>query len=231
MWVFGQRLPAMGSTVAIAARVVPPRWLPMKYAIELLERRLCHSGFLNLARYRLRHSLYGGGWSRVIERERVEYLNAAAVLLYDPLRDQVVMVEQFRVGALELGQGAWLVEPAGGVVDPGCDPAEVALREAREETGCDAWGIEPIASFHVSPGVSAQRLHLFCACTDASRAGGVHGVPGEGEDIRVLVLDACHAIAQIGATRLDTMPAIIALQWLALNRQRLRTRRGPSPSA
>ncbi len=196
--------------------------LRMKYAIELVERQSCHSGFLTLARYRLRHSLYGGGWSAMLERERIEHLNAAAVLLYDPARDQVVMVEQFRIGALELGRAAWLVEPPGGVVDPGCDPAEVALREAREETGCAAWGIEPIASVHVSPGVAAQRLHLFFARTDASQAGGVHGLSREGEDIRVLVLDAGHAIAAIGAGRLDTMPAIITLQWLALNRRRLR---------
>jgi ADP-ribose pyrophosphatase len=195
----------------------------MEYAIELLERRSCHSGFLTLAHYRLRHSLYRGGWSSIIERECVEHMNAAAVLLYDPARDQVVMVEQFRIGALDRGQGAWLVEPAGGVVEPGCDPAKVALREALEETGCVAWGIEPIASFHVSPGVTAQRLHLFCACIDASQAGGVHGIAGEGEDIRVLVLDADHAIAGIGTGRLDTMTAIMALQWLALHRKRLRS--------
>ena len=203
----------------------------MRYAIELLERQLCHSGFLTLARYRLRHSLYRGGWSAVVERERIENLNAAAVLLYDPARDQVVMVEQFRIGALELGLGAWLVEPPGGIVEPGCDPAEVALREAREETGCAAWGIEPIASFHVSPGVAAQRLHLFCARIDASQAVGVNGVSGEDEDIRVLVFDAVHAIASIGAGRLDTMPVIIVLQWLALNRQRLRAGADPSPTA
>jgi len=193
----------------------------MRYAIELVERRLCHSGFLTLARYRLRHSLYRGGWSAFLERERIEHLNAAAVLLYDPARDQVVMVEQFRIGALELGQGAWLVEPPGGVVEPGGDPPEVALREAKEETECAAWGIEPIASFHVSPGVAAQRLHLFCARVDASQAGGLHGNSAEGEDIRVLVIDAVHAIAGIGAGRLDTMAVIIALQWLALNRERL----------
>ena len=194
----------------------------MRYAIDVLDRQLCHSGFLTLARYRLRHGLYGGGWSEVVERERLEALNAAAVLLYDAVRDQVVLVEQFRIGALELGRGAWLVEPAGGVVESGADPAAAALREALEETGCLAWDIEPIASVHVSPGVAAQRLHLFCARVDASQAGGLHGNRAEGEDIRALVLDAVHAIAGIGAGRLDTMAAIISLQWLALNRQRLR---------
>jgi ADP-ribose pyrophosphatase len=144
------------------------------------------------------------------------------VILYDPVRDQVVMVEQFRIGAVALGQGAWLIEPAGGLVAAGCDPAQAGLREVREETGCRAWGIEPIASFYVSPGFTTQRLHLFCALTDASSATGHHGLPGEEEDTRVVVLDADHAIAGIGAGRVNTMPAIMALQWLAMNRPRLR---------
>jgi len=202
----------------------------MRYAIDLVDRRLCYSGFLTLSRYRLRHSLYDGGWSEVVQRERLELLDAAAVLLYDPVRDQAVMVEQFRIGALELGAGAWLIEPPGGVIEPGIDPAAAALREAREETGCAPWAIEPIASVHVNPGVTAQRLHLFCASVDASQAGGVHGVRAEGEDIRVLVLDAVHAIASAGAGRLDTMAAIITLQWLALNRRRLREGGGRAPA-
>jgi ADP-ribose pyrophosphatase len=198
----------------------------MNYEVELLGRVICHSGFLTLASYRLRHSLYGGGCSGVCERECLEAPNAAAVMLYDPIRDQVVMVEQFRVGALGLGRGAWLVEPAGGVIAAECDPAQAGLREVHEETGCPAWGIESIASFYVSPGFTTQRLHLFCALTDASAAAGHHGISAEGEDTRVIVLEADHAIAGIGGGRMDTMPAIMALQWLALNRGRLRAVRG-----
>lgn len=194
----------------------------MDLGIDVRERRICHAGFLTLVRYRLRHGLFGGGWSEVITRERIEHLNAAAVLLYDPCRDQVVMVEQFRIGALECGPGAWVVEPPGGVIAPGDDPAAVAVREAQEETGCRVTALEPIASFHVSPGVAAERLHLFCGRTDASRAEGIHGLAAEGEDIRVLVLDAKQALADVRAGRLETMTATIALQWLALNRQRLR---------
>jgi ADP-ribose pyrophosphatase len=194
----------------------------MDRGIDVRERCICHAGFLTLARYRLRHSLFGGGWSEVITRECIEHLNAAAVLLYDPCRDQVVMVEQFRIGALESGSGAWVVEPPGGVVAAGDDPAAVAMREAHEETGCIATDIQPIASFHVNPGVAAERLHLFCGRTDASHAGGIHGLAAEGEDIRVLVLDAEQALADVRDNRMDTTTAIIALQWLALNRQRLR---------
>lgn len=200
----------------------------MTDTIDLLERGLRYSGFLTLVRYRLRHCLYRGGWGEVVERECLELPDAAAVLLYDARLDQVVMVEQFRIGGLASGN-AWLIEPAGGVIPPGCDPVSAGLREVREETGCEAWGIEPIASFFVSPGFTSQRLHLFCARTDASGAVGSHGLAAEGEDTRVVILDACHAIEGIGAGRLDTMPAIMALQWLALNRTRLRADRiGPA---
>jgi ADP-ribose pyrophosphatase len=194
----------------------------MNYRIELFGRDIAYSGFLTMARYRLRHSLYSGGHSSICERECLETADAAAVMLYDPILDQVVMVEQFRIGAMAFGRGAWLVEPAGGVVAPDCDPARAGLREVSEETGCLAWDIELIANFYVSPGFTNQRLHLFCALTDASAAAGHHGLLAEGEDTRVVVLDADHAIAGIGTGRMDTMPAIMALQWLALNRQRLR---------
>ena len=194
----------------------------MDLGIEVRERCICHAGFLTLVRYRLRHGLFGGGWSDVMTRERIEHLNAAAVLLYDPCRDQVVMVEQFRIGAMECGPGAWVVEPPGGVIASGESPAAVAVREAEEETGCRITDLEPIASFHVSPGVAAERLHLFCGRTDATRAEGIHGLAAEGEDIRVLVLDVNQALADLRAGRMDTMTAIIALQWLALNRKCLR---------
>jgi len=194
----------------------------MNHGIDVQEHRICHAGFLTLARYRLRHGLYGGGWSELITRERIEHLNAAAVLLYDPSRDQVVMVEQFRIGALECGPGAWVMEPPGGVVAAGEDPATVAVREAREETGCLVTDLQPIASFHVSPGVAAERMHLFCGRTDATSAGGIHGLAFEGEDIRVLVLDAPQALDHLRTGRMDAMTAIIALQWLELNRPRLR---------
>jgi ADP-ribose pyrophosphatase len=194
----------------------------MHDGIDVHEHRICHAGFLTLARYRLRHRLYGGGWSELITRERIEHLNSAAILLYDPSRDQVVMVEQFRIGALECGPGAWVVEPPGGVVAAGEDPATVAVREAREETGCLVTDVQPIASFHVSPGVAAERIHLFCGRTDATSAGGIHGLASEGEDIRVLVLDAPQALDDVRTGRMDTMTAIIALQWLELNRPRLR---------
>jgi ADP-ribose pyrophosphatase len=198
----------------------------MKYAIEVIDRERCFDGFLRLVRYRLRHSAFAGGWGPVIVRERLEYLNAVAAILYDANRDQVVMVEQFRIGALEHGRRAWTLEPVGGILQTGEDATEVVRREAVEEAGCKILDLESIGTYHVSPGTSADRVRLFCGRVDATLARGIHGLPEEGEDTRVAVIDTEQAIGELYSGRIDTSAAIIAIQWLAMNRGRLRVQWG-----
>lgn len=194
----------------------------MRYAVEIITREPCFAGFLKLVRYRLRHSLFSGGWSPVVERERIEYLNSAAAILYDAARDQIVMVEQFRIGALEHGRGAWTLEPVGGILNKGEDASEVVRREAMEEAGCEVLDLEPIGAYHVSPGTAADRIRLFCGRVDAVPAGGIHGLSEEGEDTRVVVIDTKQATRELYSGRIDTSAAIIATQWFLMNRDRLR---------
>ena len=194
----------------------------MNYKLEVIDRERCFNGFLKLVRYRFRHSLFVGNWSQVIERERIEYLNSAAAILYDAVCDQIVMVEQFRVGALEYGRGAWTLEPVGGVLRAGEDASEVVKREAMEEAGCRILDLEPIGAYHVSPGTAADRVRLFCGRIDAARARGIHGLSEEGEDTRAIVIDPEQAMSELFSGRIDTSAAIIAIQWLAMNRNRLR---------
>ena len=194
----------------------------MKYALEVIARERCFNGFLKLVSYRLRHSLFAGGWSHAIERERIERLNAVAAILYDAIRDRIVMVEQFRIGALEHGRGAWTLEPVGGILNRGERADEAVKREALEEAGLEIQELEHIATYHVSPGVSADRIRLFCGLVDAEKAVGIHGIKGEGEETRVRVIDAEHAISGLYSGSIDVSSAIIGVQWLASNRDRLR---------
>lgn len=196
----------------------------MKKQLQILGRETVYDGFLRVDRYRLRHNLYSGGWSRDLVRERVERLRAAAVLLYDPDADAVVMVEQFRIGAHEAGAGAWLLEIVGGYVPPDEAPEAVARREAIEEAGCEIGEIEPIGEFYLSPGTSVERIALFCGRVHAPPGGTVHGLDHEGEDIRVEVLPAEAAIAELFVGRVSSTTAIVTLQWLAANRAALRAR-------
>ena len=194
--------------------------------VEVSGRDVLHQGFLRLSRYRLRHRRHDGGWSAPLVRERVEGLRAASVLLYDPARDAVVLIEQFRIGALD-GR-AWVVETVGGYVPPDESPEAVARREVREETGCEVGRLEPICHFWVSPGYSSERIHLFCGEVDSRGAGGIHGLPEEGEDILVRVVPADEAIAALdtgdGSGWADSTSLVIALHWLALNREALKGR-------
>jgi ADP-ribose pyrophosphatase len=194
----------------------------MKYQFKILKTEPLSDGFLKLNRYRLRHQLFAGGWGEELTRERVEELQAAAVLLYDPVRDEVVLIEQFRIGALEEPRGAWLLEIIGGHIGEGESPAEVARRESLEEAGCKVQELIPICEFLVSPGTTCERIHLFCGRVDAAQAGGIHGVDDEGEDIRALVMEADAAIAELYDGRINSTTGIIALQWLGLHREQIR---------
>ena len=194
----------------------------MKKQLEILARDTVFDGFLRVDRYRLRHALYAGGWSRDLVRERVERLRAAAVLLYDPDADHVVMIEQFRIGAHEAGEGAWVLETIGGYVPPDESPEAVARREALEEAGCEILAIMPIGEFYLSPGTSVERISLYCGRVRAPPGGSVHGLDHEGEDIRVEVLAADAAMAELFTGRINSTTAIITLQWLAMHRDRMR---------
>jgi len=143
-------------------------------------------------------------------------------LPYDPRRDEVVLIEQFRVGAYAAGVDPWLLEIVAGIIEPGETPERVARRETEEEAGLTVGRVEQLAEVFVSPGGATERVTIFCGEVDSSGAGGLHGLPSEGEDIRVLVRAFSEIPAALAAGAFTNAPVLIALQWLAANRDRLR---------
>lgn len=191
---------------------------------KIIEKITAYQGFFRISRYRLQHELYGGGWSREMQRECLERGQAVAVLLYDPERDQVVLVEQFRTGALADPEGPWLLEIVAGIVEDGESGEEVARRETLEEAGCTLLDLVPIGRCYVSPGGTSETVTLFCGRVDAKGIGGIHGLADEHEDIRVQVLPRTEALALLDNGHIRSAPPIIALQWLALHSESLRQR-------
>ena len=185
--------------------------------IEIIERTTPFKGYFQVDRYRLRHRKFDGGWTDEMAREIFERGHAAAVLLYDPKMDHVVLIEQFRLGAHTAGLEPWLIEVVAGIIDPGETAEAVVRREAVEEAGCEITALHPIGQFLATPGGSSESLVIFCGRVDASKAGGIHGLDHEGEDIRVLPMSRAAAEQKLAEGAILNMTAVLALQWLALN--------------
>ena len=194
----------------------------MADGVELLDKSERYSGFFRINRYRLRHRLFAGGWSGVIEREVFERGHAVGVLPYDPVADSVVLIEQFRIGALVAGMSPWLIEVVAGIVEEGETPEEVARRETQEEAGLEIQALMPMCRYLVSPGGSSESVRLYCGRVDSRGAGGIHGLAEEHEDIRVDRLPYGDAMRLLEEGRVTNSVSLIALQWLALHRDRVR---------
>lgn len=190
--------------------------------VEILEKTVCYKGFFRIDRYRLRHRLFNGGWSPPITRELFERGHAAAVLPYDPLRNEVVLIEQFRIGAMDTPDGPWLLEIIAGIIEPDEITEDVVKRESMEEANCNISDLIPLYDYLASPGGMTERISLFCGRTDTTLAGGIHGATDEGEDIKVHVVTLETALQFLVSGEINSASAIIALQWLALNRDLVR---------
>lgn len=193
-----------------------------KKDVVVEQRERCFQGFYRLDRLDLKHRLFAGTMGPTITRELFVRPDAVCVLPYDPHSDTVVLVEQFRIGALDKSAEPWLLEIVAGLIDSDERPEDVARREAREEADLELHELFPVMSYYPSPGGSDERVYLYVGRCSTKGVGGVFGVAEEGEDIRVHVWPLADALAAVQNGRIDNAASIIALQWLALNKQQVR---------
>lgn len=189
--------------------------------VEILNVEPVYDGFFKMQRYTFRHRLFNGGWSDEVHRELFERGHAVAVLPYDPDREEFVLIEQVRIGALATTDSPWLMEVIAGIIDEGETEQSVCHREAQEEAGISLSGLTKALSYLSSPGGTSERLHIFVAKVDASSAGGVHGLDHESEDILVHRVAEKQALEWLSSGRIDNAAAIIALQWFFMHKTSL----------
>jgi ADP-ribose pyrophosphatase len=200
--------------------------LPIKAIMDkkfiILNKEVIYQGFFRVESYRLKHTLFGGGWSAEITRELFRRGSCVAVLLYDPIADKVVLIEQFRTGAILNSEQAWLIEIVAGAIECGESAEEVAVRESMEEAGCEILQLMVINEFYTTPGGSSEWITLFCGKVNSTEVGGIHGLDHEDEDIFVRTVDFDEAYRMLVNGEINSAIPIIAIQWLALNREKLR---------
>jgi len=188
---------------------------------KLLKSESKYKGFFKIDLCHIQHETYQG---EVIEvkRELFHRGDAVAVLMYDPAKDKVVLLEQFRVGAISDENGPWLLEIVAGMIEQGESITDVARRECMEESGIDVHSFENIHSFYSSPGGCSEKIHVLCALVNSDNAEGIYGVEHEGEDIKVMVVDYAQIHDLMLSGKICAAIPLIALQWLQINRERLR---------
>ncbi|MBT4884637.1 MAG: NUDIX domain-containing protein [Legionellales bacterium] len=183
-----------------------------------------YSGHNCLDKYTLQIKYFDETTSEVFQRECTIKPIVAGVLPYDVARDKVVLIEQFRIGAITDKVSPWLFEIVAGIVDKnGESIATMAKRELQEETGLISKNLEFIMQYWVSPGASNERLSLYWSDVDSSKAAEFCGLRAEHEDIKVHVVSSEEAFALINDGVICNSLAIIALQWLQLNKHNLKS--------
>ena len=193
-----------------------------KKDVEFIARESLYKGFFSLELYRFRHQLFNGEMSGEVQREIFERGHASVLLPFDPVRDEVVLVEQIRIAAYDTSETPWLLEMVAGMIEEGESPEDVARREAVEEAGLEVGRVKEVLSYLASPGGTSERLTIMVGEVDATTAKGIHGLADENEDIRVHVVSREQAYQWVEEGKIDNAASIIALQWLQLHYQTLR---------
>jgi ADP-ribose pyrophosphatase len=185
--------------------------------VKVQQRSTSYDGFLRIDELLLSHRLIEGGWSEIIKRELQIKAGAVAILMFDPVREEVVLVRQFRVGMIDEQGSPWLLEIVAGMIEMGETPEDVAIRESIEEADLTPANILKICEYYSSPGTTNEKVYLYCGQVDSSNAGGVHGMIDEHEDIEVVVISFAELVDAVECGLINNAMTIIATQWLEKN--------------
>jgi ADP-ribose pyrophosphatase len=202
----------------------PPEALPSHPDLDIISAETGFDRHLRVDIVRFRHRLFSGQWSGECLYDVVRRGGAVAIVLYDPDRESVVLIEQFRLPALMGGCSPWQIEAVAGLVDHAAETTDaVAIREAKEEADIELIGAPLLIQRYLpSCGGSDECVSLYCGRVDARAAGGVHGLASEGEDTRILVKTLAEIEALIDAGAIENGHTLVALYWLLRHRDRLR---------
>ncbi|MCB2136465.1 MAG: NUDIX domain-containing protein, partial [Rhodobacteraceae bacterium] len=183
-----------------------------------------YANYFSVEEYDLQFRRFDGSMSTVVNRAIFLSGDAAVVLPYDPRRDRVLVIEQFRMGPFARGDNnPWLIEAVAGRVDGGETPEEAARREAMEEAGLELFDLIPAKHYYPSPAAMGEYLYTYVGLTDLpDDAAGIGGLPGEAEDIRAHILPFERLMSLVESGEIDNAPLILLAYWLDRHRSAMR---------
>ncbi|WP_038146814.1 NUDIX domain-containing protein [Thioclava atlantica] len=192
--------------------------------LKIVSQDIGYAKFFSVEDYHLNHALFAGGMSETLDRAAFVSGDASVVLPYDPVRDRVMLVEQFRMGPMARGEPSpWTLEAIAGRVDPGESPEEAALREAGEEAGITIRRLIAGPRYYPSPGAKTEYVYSYVGLADLDDAAtSLGGVADEGEDIRTHLLPFEKLLELVNTGEAGNAPLMLLALWLERNRERLR---------
>lgn len=189
----------------------------MKSKFKILSNKNIYSGFFKMNEITIKYKKYDGSWSNSINRELFGGAQVSAVLPYDPIKKEIVLIQQFRPGTIAKNLGNYLDEIVAGIIDPGEDPQTTAKRECLEETGCEVKKLLPIQGYFPAPGSSESFYYLFLAEIDTFVGERIRGLKTENEDILVKSYKISEIKEKLESNKILNGLTLIALQWFFLN--------------
>ena len=170
-------------------------------------------------------SLRHAGDAAEMTREVMFCKKIAAVLLYAPESDRILLNQQFRLGAMMAGcEDPFLFEVAAGAVDDGESVEDAARREAFEETGAEISDLEFVAKAYTSAGCLAEEFHLFIGRIPPAADSGFYGLEDEGEEIKTHLLPTQDVFAMLDRGEIMNAPAAVLMHWFARHHNDIRSR-------
>jgi ADP-ribose pyrophosphatase len=188
---------------------------------KIHQKQLVYDGHFKLTKIELSHEKYNGETTPTLQRELVGRNDAVAMVAYDPVTDEIVLVEQFRVGAIDEKQ-PWLIEIVAGLIDAGESPEQVVKRESQEEIGCAPSELLKVAGFYSSPGGSSEWIQLYIGKISVDELSNSGGLEEEGEDIKIIIVPATDVPYMLSTGEVRSAIAIVGLQWFVMNRENIR---------
>tara|TARA_B100000963_G_C22402037_1_gene569296 strand:- start:47 stop:628 length:582 start_codon:yes stop_codon:yes gene_type:complete len=189
----------------------------MKSKFEIINKKNIHNGFFKMNEYILKYKKYDGSWSKEVKREIFGGAMVSAVLPYDPVKREIVLIQQFRPGTIAKEFNNYLYEIVAGIIDSGETAEDAAKRECLEETGCKIKKITPIQGYFPAPGSSESFYHLFLGEIDTFEGERVMGLESENEDILVRSYKLSDVKEMMEKGEILNGLTLIALQWFFLN--------------
>ena len=189
----------------------------MSVKFKILKKKNLYNGFFKMNEVTLKYKKYDGSWTNKIKRELFGGAKVSAVLPYDPIKNEIVLIQQFRPGTISKNDNNYLDEIVAGIIDPGETPEETAIRECYEETGCKIKKLTPIQGYFPAPGSSESYYYLYLGEIKTISETRIMGLESENEDIFVKSYKIDEVRSKMNDGKILNGLTLIALQWFFLN--------------